>query len=720
MKTIKSFFRHSISAKLILLILTVSLIPLAIIGYLSIKTSYDTLEESQFKQLEAVGGFKTMKITNFLNNRFTELEVLTKSGDAMAGFQKLNKYHNDLNLGTGDEFITSGKQYEEIYKEINPFFKTFTNSFNFNDLFLISASHGHVMYSTQRRSDLGTNLSDGPLKNSGLAEAWKSVIRTKKPMLIDFSIYQPVNKPVAFIAAPILDKNNEVLAVFAIELNTEEIDEIMAEKSGMGETGETYLVGDDYYLRSDLRIKKNGILNTKVETESVKLGLEDKRGVHIINDYRGIPVLSYYSPIELHEEFKAEFDWVVISEINTDEVFKSATFLKNQIIIIAIIIAIIVSIIAYLFSRVLTNPIKKITKSAKAAALGDLNQDFNIRLQDEIGILANAFRTMQENIRTKAEQARQIADGNLTLEVEVLSDKDEMGISFQTMAQNLREHINNISEVVATLTSSNSQLTSMISQLSASSSETATTVNEISTTIEEVKQTAEVSTQKAKNVSDTAIKSVKISENGIKATEDSLEGMLHIQEQVKKIADTIIKLSEQSQTIGEITESVNDLAEQSNLLAVNASIEAVKAGEYGKGFGVVAQEIRVLADQSKQSTKQIKEILNDVQKAVSSAVMATEQGGKAVDQGMELSESAGDSISMLADSISEASQASTQIAASSQQQLTGMEQLAAAMDNIKLAASQNSAGTKQAEEAVGSLKSIVDELKILIGKYKLK
>lgn len=721
MKKNGNFISRSISSKLIAMFLIISIIPVIMIGILSYYTARNSLERFEYKQLESVGVLKTEQITNYLNNKFNELDVLSRSDDAFKSYQILKKYHDEGGSTPAGPFNIESARYQEIFGEVNPFFEIFMEAFNFHDMYFICAEHGHVMYSYDKGHDLGTNLITGPYKNSGLAELWKSVKKYKKPMLVDFSIYGQPEKPSAFLGAPIFNKDDKIVAIIALQLDIRKIDDIMQERSGLGESGETYLVGDDFLMRSDSRFtEESTILKRKVETESVKLALEDKTGIHIINDYRGIPVLSYYSYIELDKRFGANFNWVVISEIDESEAFASANLLANEVMIVAIIIAVVVIILAFIFARYFTKPIKKITQVAKAGAIGDFRQSFKVKQKDEVGELAKAFRSMQVNMMEKAEQAIQISGGDLTLDVKPLSDKDEMGNAFRNMVNNLREQLNDINEVVSILTSSNSQLMSTIAQLSSSSNETATTVSEVTTTIEEVQQTAEVSVQKAKNVSVTAQKSVQISESGIRSTEDSLEGMNKIQEQVKQIADTIIKLSEQSQTIGEITSSVNDLAEQSNLLAVNASIEAVKAGEYGKGFGVVAQEIRALADQSKQSTKQIRDILNDVQKAISSAVMATEQGGKAVDKGLTLAESSGDSISMLADSISEAAQASSQIAASSSQQLTGMEQLAAAMENIKLAATQNASGTKQAEEAVSNIKTIVENLKNLVNKYQIK
>jgi len=345
------------------------------------------------------------------------------------------------------------------------------------------------------------------------------------------------------------------------------------------------------------------------------------------------------------------------------------------------VIALVVSLVMVRFlNRVIAAPLRHISGVAERVASGDLTVTVasSDNRADEIGVLAQTFRRMVENLR---DLNRQIRDG-----VNVLGSA--------------------ASEILAATT-----------QVAAAATETAAAVSETTTTVEEVKQTSEVSSQKARSVSDSAQKTAQVSQAGRKAMDDAVEGMMRIREQMESIAGSIVRLSEQSQAIGEIIATVNDVAEQSNLLAVNAAIEAAKAGEQGKGFAVVAQEVKNLAEQSKQATAQVRAILTDIQKATSTAVMATEQGSKAVAAGVKRSTEAGESIRILTESIAEAAQAAAQIAASSQQQLVGMDQMALAMENIKQASTQNVAGTKQTETAAKNLHDLGQKLKQLVERY---
>ncbi|MGA2615921.1 MAG: CHASE3 domain-containing protein [Spirochaetia bacterium] len=405
-----------------------------------------------------------------------------------------------------------------------------------------------------------------------------------------------------------------------------------------------------------------------------------------------------------------------------DAVSKTHAGLTISVIVYGIPVAfVLLAVVALLLIRNISIPLGNITRTAEKIARGDLQGGLDLQdRQDEIGLLSRTFRTMTTFLQEKAESAKQIASGNLTIRVDSLSDGDVLGKAFADMVVNLRRMTRELQEGIGMLGTSASEILATTTQIASGATETAAGVSETTTTVEEVKQTAQIASQKAKSVLEGAQRSVQISQAGRKSVEETLVGMNRIREQMEFIAGSIVRLSEQSQAIGEIITTVNDLAEQSNLLAVNAGIEAAKAGEQGKGFAVVAQEVKSLAEQSKQATAQVRGILGDVQKATSAAVMATEQGSKVVEAGVKQSAEVSEAIRQLSESIAEAAQSSTQIAASSQQQVVGMDQVAQAMESIKVASAQNVAGTKQAETAAQQLHELGERLKQLVAQYRLE
>ncbi|MDP3512111.1 MAG: methyl-accepting chemotaxis protein [Sulfuritalea sp.] len=399
---------------------------------------------------------------------------------------------------------------------------------------------------------------------------------------------------------------------------------------------------------------------------------------------------------------------------------REALLAVRQFLVVGVLALATSLFMALLLNRMIAAPLREIAARAGRIAAGEIAvQPMVARRRDEIGVLEEQFNRMAGALQEKVDAARQIATGDLRVEVKLQSESDALGQALATMVKNLREMNREIGEGVNVLTTSASEILAGTTQVAAGATETATAMSETATTVEEVKQTATLSSQKAKLVAEAAQKAAQVAQGGRKAVEETAEGMQRIREQMEQIAESIVRLAEQGQAIGEIIATVNDLSEQSNLLAVNASIEAAKAGEQGKGFAVVAQEVKSLAEQSKQATAQVRTILGDIQKATSGAVLSTEQGTKAVEAGVKQSKEAGEAIRQLGDSIAESAQAANQIAVSAQQQLAGMDQLAQATENIKLATTQNLESTRQAETAARNLHGLGQKLEQLVGRYRV-
>jgi len=672
----------SLMGRLVVLFVLGALVSVAVVASLSFYYSTRSLEDAAFNQLSAVNEIKKHQVLADFKERISDLSILSQSENVHTAFDLLKRYHD---AGGGDpngSYDTESKEYKEIYQQIAPFFRKYLDAYGYRDIFLICRDHGHVMYTAARENDLGANLKVGPYRSSGLAKLWMKVVKDKKAVMVDFAPYAPSNSVASFIGVPQFSGTDEVESVLALQIGAEDLDSIMQEKTGMGETGESYLVGGDFLMRSDSRFaKESTILKTKVDTVAVRNALANKPGMGTITDYRGVKVLSSYTHLDLDKILGTSFDWVIISEIDEAEAMAPVWALGEKILLAAVILLVLLSLVGYFSSRSIVRPLKELVGHVVRMADGDLTVNMTpSKRKDEVGVLMNAFHVTLGTLR---DQTRQMIEG------------------------------------ISDIASSISQISATASQLAASASETSSSVSEITATVEEVKQTAHLSSEKSRQMADEAEQATEVSHRGKTATDEAEKGMRVIKEQMADVAESIVRLSDQTQSIGEIIAAVNDLADQSNLLSVNASIEAAKAGEHGKGFAVVAHEVKSLADQSKQATGQIRTILNDIQKATSTAVMATERVGKAVDKGVELSGFAGDSIETLAENVTLSAHASSQISSSSEQQLVGMDQLAQAMESIKDASVQNVEGARQLAAATRTLEDLGGKLKELAGKFRV-
>ncbi len=394
------------------------------------------------------------------------------------------------------------------------------------------------------------------------------------------------------------------------------------------------------------------------------------------------------------------------------------TAMLGRIFIFGIGIALVI-FFATVISRLISRPLSMATEIAERLGQGDTNTPISTDRLDEVGELLKTLEKLRANSDHEAQIAARIADGDLTVEITPLSDKDVLGKALSTMVHRLRTQIREMIEGINVLAAATAELSSTMVQIAAGARETASSVNETASTLLEVKQASQLSNQKAKTISDNTQQTMRVSHDGVEAIGKSIQSMENIREQMRGIAESIIKLSEQGQAIGDIVTSVNDLAEQSNILAVNAAIEAAKAGEYGKGFTVVAKEIRNHAEQSKQATSKVRSILIDTQKATASAVMVAERGTKLAEDGAQLSSQSGKAIQTVMSGINETAESMLQIAASAKEQVVGLDQVTTAIQHIKSASEQNVESIHQVELTAQNLKELGTRLQRFVERYKL-
>ena len=350
--------------KLITLFLLVGIIPLVIAAWLSYNQSDaalgeaktqagDSLEKQTFAQLVALRDVKKNQIEQYFSERQGDMGVLVETVNTLRdeAFKKLTaireikknqieSYFSDrLNLMTDvqknlrftggvpafAEAFAEGlgsEPYQQVDDQRHAGLKVFCDSFGFYDVFLIDPE-GDVVFTVAKESDLGTNLVNGPLSRSGLAEAFQQ--GKTGTIFVDFAWYEPSNEPASFIATPLKDADGQLIGVAAFQVSLEEINAIMTERSGMGVTGETYLVGPDQLMRSDsfLDPKNHSVaasfkdpVKGKVDTEASKAAVGGETGADVITDYNGNPVLSAYAPIQV-----GETTWAILAEIDVAEAF---------------------------------------------------------------------------------------------------------------------------------------------------------------------------------------------------------------------------------------------------------------------------------------------------------------------------------------------------------------------------------------------------------------
>ncbi len=450
----------------------------------------------------------------------------------------------------------------------NDFFTRYKEIYGYYDLFLMNPD-GYVFYTVEKESDFQTNFRTGKYSSSSLGRLVKKTVETKQFGMADFEAYAPSNnEPSAFVAEPLVF-NGQVELIVALQLPLTAINDIMQERTGMGKTGETYLVGADKLMRSDsfldsinhtVKASFANPSNGSVDTEAAREALSGNTDSKVIADYNGNPVLSAFTPVKI-----GDLTWALLAEIDEAEVREPIRAMLISVLVSALIIALVVAVFAFIVARGISNPLVKGVEFAQTVAGGDLTAEIKIDQKDEVGVLAEAMRDMISKLREVVAQVKDGADN-------VASGSQEMSASSEEMSQGAAEQA-----------ASGEEVSSSMEQMAAN-----------------IKQNA-----------DNALETEKIA---IKSAEDASEGG-------KAVVETVGAMKEIAQKISIIEE----IARQTDLLALNAAIEAARAGEHGKGFAVVASEVRKLAEKSQLSA-------NEISKLSSSSVDIAEKAGNMLER----------------------------------------------------------------------------------------
>jgi class 3 adenylate cyclase len=334
---------------------------------------------------------------------------------------------------------TDTSLYAPLHQRLHPLFSSVVRRFGFEDLFLIDIRTGEIVYSVFKQSDFATSVLDGPYQESNLGQLVRTIQEAPEQgvaRLVDFRPYRPsFAAPAAFVAAPIFE-GNEAIGVLALKLPVDEINDVMTgsqnwSSDGLGESGESYLVGSDLLMRSVSRLLledraryqsileelalpedtinrirhfNTSILLQPVTSRSVQNALAGEAGTEIVQGYRGVPVLSSYQPLAI-----PDLEWVILSEMEGTEAFAPVAALQRNMLIYSVILVLLVTLAAMALSRVFVRPIETLIRGVERVGAGDHNVKIDLDTKDEFGALAAAFNEMVASIRR---QTRVIEEKN--------------------------------------------------------------------------------------------------------------------------------------------------------------------------------------------------------------------------------------------------------------------------------------------------------------------
>jgi class 3 adenylate cyclase len=345
-----------------------------------------------------------------------------------------------------------GSDYSRVHEKYHSGFRHLIKSFGYYDLYLIDYETGKILYDVSKDRDFGTDLLTGPYRNSNLAKVLKQCLATNNPDAVFFSDFEPYEaskgEPTQFVASPIYD-GQERIGVFALQLSTDAISNVMSgkrgwEKYGLGQTGDSIIVGQDRLVRTNYRqyleqpddfiaeLSAHGIPEEKLQRirvyettilqiptrtpTAVAASLAGREGTLIEKDPLGQGnLLVSYMPLHVKD-----LHWAIVSLMSLDEALIPIGAMGKIFGWWGAGLLLVTAIGAWLMTRQILHPVNALVYAAAKVAAGDLTAQVEWKWKDELGVLSDTFNSMTKNIREKTEVIEQKNRENEALLLNIL------------------------------------------------------------------------------------------------------------------------------------------------------------------------------------------------------------------------------------------------------------------------------------------------------------
>ena len=311
--------------------------------------------------------------------------------------------------------------------------------------------------------------------------------------------------------------------------------------------------------------------------------------------------------------------------------------------------------------------------------------------KDEIGVTVASCAAFMMRITEISQLLSTVASGDLTLDIDMLSDKDTMGLSLHNLLVNLKRMFTEIRGSAEQVKDGAKQMAEAAQTLAQGSTEQAASIEQLSSAMSDIADKTKTNAHKADEASRLA---------------DTIKGNAEKgSRQMNEMMEAVNEINEASGSIGKVIKVIDDIAFQTNILALNAAVEAARAGQHGKGFAVVAEEVRNLAAKSAEAAKDTGSLIdNSIEKA---------------SLGARIAHDTAESLSEIVSGINDSSLLVGEIARSSEEQSLSIDQINTGIDQVAQVVQHNSATAQEEAAASQVMNSQSATLQDLIGQFKL-
>ena len=628
-----------------------------------------------------------------------EMEVMAKtlaSSTASFGAQQMEKVRGLSKAPSVRSYLTDGKN-EPVATELIA--AQSLSSQDVNTVYIFDKTGRQILLQGQGKAMKPGDLSNRSYVQDALAgKEGYGHAPTKSPA---------TGKLIVSVTAPVLDDSGKVIGGVGLSYILDKLIDDFIKATKLGKTGYAFM------------LSPKGVVNGHPDSALLLKDISKEPGIAaMLAAPKGTGEMTHGGQSREAVWTRVPgWDWVMVFSMDKAEISALAQEQRNVMIglgLFAFIALLGVTLLA--LDRIVVKPMKQLEEFASSVAGGNLDQTLELKLNNEIGKLAENLNSMVASLKAKIAEA-----DDKSRQAKAESERAAQATAEAEAARNQAERAKNegmlaaagkLESIVASVSKASGELSGEVNSSSEGAEKQASRITETATAMEEMNATVMEVAKNAAHAAQVTDSARQKAMDGEGIVNKVIGGMDNVQKQTAKLKTDMDALGRQAEDIGRIMTVITDIADQTNLLALNAAIEAARAGDAGRGFAVVADEVRKLAEKTMSSTTDVGNAIAAIQQSAGQSIQQVEKAVDNVAAATDYSNKSGEALKEIVGMVDQTADEVRAIAAASEQQSATSEEINRSIADVNHIAASTAQSMQVAMQELGSLraqaKSLID------------